>query len=187
MEMAYPAGARASSSRYLRVLCTNKPLPFLARWMARNPALGCHGIVCFYQHDGRKVFIQMMRLRWSSTPEPLPLQVAINGHFGQIFDPVRMGIDSNIDIQPGISQPLDVVVKFDGEADCYGWNNESYFSDPPWRNPGWRLPQGKYFVKVVVTSAGQRCERAFELLNGARPEDFKLEECLPDATPELTV
>jgi hypothetical protein len=32
-----------------------------------------------------------------------------------------------MDVYPGEEETLDVAVRFDDEADCYGWNNDAYF------------------------------------------------------------
>ena len=73
------------------------------------------------------------------------------------------------------SQLLDVAARFDDDAPCYGWNNETYFSTPPWRNPAWRLGPGRYLARVEVTSSGQKCVGIFRLINDVARSDFRLE------------
>jgi hypothetical protein len=43
----------------------------------------------------------------------------------------------------------------------------------------WRLVQGRYLVRVSVTSSGQRCQGTFRLINDVARTDFRLE-------PEIT-
>ena len=66
------------------------------------------------------------------------------------------------------------------EAECYGWSNESYFSNPVWRNPDWRLPSGRYLVKVTVISSGEKCTGVYRLVNDVPQSDFRLEEAMPE-------
>jgi hypothetical protein len=88
-------------------------------------------------------------------------------------------LTSRIDVPPGETQRLDVAARFDAEDECYGWNNESYFSDPIWRNPEWRLNAGRYLVKVTIISAGDKCIGLFRLINDVSRLDFRLEAILP--------
>jgi hypothetical protein len=153
-------------------------LPWIARWMSRSAAVQCHGFVTFHHLDGQNIFGRPMPLRWSGSPEPLPL-IFLGANPGRIIDPIRMSIDSRIDIHPGESGRVDTAVKFDNEPECYGWSNLNYFSAPPWRNPDWKIPVGRYLIRVVVESAGERCEGIFRLINDVGQQDFRLEPCLP--------
>ena len=85
-----------------------------------------------------------------------------------------------MDVYPGESQRLDVAAKFDNEAECYGWSNESYFSNPVWRNPDWTLPSGRYLVKGTVISSGEKCTGVYRLVNDVPQSDFRLEEAMPE-------
>ena len=68
---------------------------------------------------------------------------------------------------------LDVVVRFENEPDCYGWNNDSYLFN--WRNPNWKLAGKRYLIKVVVTSSGRKCKGVFRLINDVENlNDFRL-------------
>jgi hypothetical protein len=53
-----------------------------------------------------------------------------------------------------------------------GSNNDSYrFA---WRNPKWKLPQGRYRVEIIVRSAGQKISKTFLLYNDPARDDFRL-------------
>jgi hypothetical protein len=80
-----------------------------------------------------------------------------------------------MDVYPGEFEILDVAVRLDDEEDCYGWKNESYFCIPPWRNPNWKLPRGRYLVSVEIASSGQKCVGLFRLINDVPGTDFRLE------------
>ena len=116
-----------------------------------------------------------MTVRWVSSPKPVPNQIV--GLDGKVLflirDFTRSVADSRVDVYPGEEELLDVAVRFDGETDCYGWSNESYLYN--WRSPNWKLPRGRYLVKVVVTSSGQKCTDAFRLINDVENRtDFRL-------------
>ena len=83
-----------------------------------------------------------------------------------------------MDVYPGEAELFDVAVRFRNEDDCYGWNNESYIHN--WRAPDWRLPPGRYLIRVVITTAGQTCEGLFRLINDVPLGDFRLTAALPE-------
>jgi hypothetical protein len=167
----------ARNVRFLGLELVNKPLPRWGRWMSRDTALQCHGNITFHHLDGQNVFGRTMMSRWSGSPEPAPIHIAIGNQHVLISDPSRL--TSRIDVPPGEAQRLDVAARFDVEEECYGWNNESYFSDPVWRNPEWRLNAGRYLVRVTIISAGEKCVSLFRLINDVSRQDFRLENILP--------
>jgi hypothetical protein len=173
-------GQPANRMRSIRVRLVNKPLSSWVRWMYRNPALQCHGNITFHHLDGQNVFGRSMILRWPGAPEPNPLQIRIGDVEGLVFDPVRITNLQKMDIYPGESADIDIAARFDDEPECYGWSNESYFSDPPWRTDSWRLNPGRYLVKVNVLSSGETISGLFRLINDVRQQDFRLEEALPE-------
>jgi hypothetical protein len=85
-----------------------------------------------------------------------------------------------MDVYPGEQERLDIAARFDNESECYGWSNDSYFSDPVWRIPDWRLPPGRYLVNVTVVSSGEKATGLFRLVNDVPQSDFRLQEALPD-------
>lgn len=114
--------------------------------------------------------------RWAGTPEPTAIPIiGPSGVEFQIIDYARMTTDSRIDIQSGEGTALDVAVRFDDEIACYGWSNEAYFVRTPWRNPKWELDKGRYLVRAVVISAGQRYPFEARLINDVSRADFRLE------------
>lgn len=166
----------------LRVKLTNKSLPGWIRWMYRSPALQCHGNISFHHLNGKNVFGRSMILRWAAAPEPNPLEVVIGNQRGLVFDPVRITHLQKMDIYPNESADIDIAVKLDKEALCYGWSNESYFSNPPWRPANWRLNQGRYIVRVTILSSGETISKLFRLSNDVAQSGFRLEAALPSDT-----
>jgi hypothetical protein len=186
-KMDYRPGLPFKVARYLRVVLTNKPL---ARWMVRAPALQCRAVVTFHHRDdGQNVFGRAMEGRWSGSPEPVAAPILDKNGNQQFFmvDFARLNAQSRIDVYPGESTTLDIAVRADDDTDCYGWNNDAYFSNPPWRNPAWKLAPDRYLVKVVVTSSGQKCIGYFRLVNDvAQIDDFRLEAATADEIAKLS-
>ncbi len=178
-EAPYPPNRPARYGRWVGIDLVNDPLPGPFRWMSRGPALQCRGTIAFHYLDGQKFFKDDMSVRFSRSPQPVPMQIVIGELRGVVVDPMRLSADSRIDVYPGESTPLDVAVKFDNEDECYGWSNSNYHSDPPWRHPDWKLGQGRYLIAVTVYSSGQKCVGLFRLLNDSGPKEFRLESALP--------
>jgi hypothetical protein len=171
----YPLNSTARTGHYLHIDLVNEPLPGLFRWLARDAALQCRGTITFHNLDGGQFFAAPMPVRFARSPEPIPLQIRFSGGAGVLVDPQRMSLESRFDLYPGEATPFDVAVKFDSDDAAYGWTNQNYFSEPIWRNPDWKIPQGRYLVKVTMKSSNATCRGLFRLLNDAGPNDFRLE------------
>jgi hypothetical protein len=177
-----PAPDGKNMRRNLRLRLRNESLPFGARWMQRAAATQCRGEITFHHlNDGQDIFGRAMVVRWVNSPEPIANQIiGLDGKVQfHIRDFARAATESRIDVYPGEEELLDVAVRFDGEAECYGWNNDSYFYN--WRNPNWKLPRERYLVKVVITSSGKKCSGVFRLVNDVdNRTDFRLIPATPD-------
>lgn len=172
-----PEKRPANTARFLSVVVENKPLSRLVRWLSRNAALQCHAEITFYHLDGQDVFGRGMTARWSGPVEPVPT-LQISGDRNQIF---ISNLGSNIsttrkDIYPGEDASLDIAARFDQDDECFGWNDEAYFSNPMWRNPKWKLLPGRYLVKVELTSAGDKATNYYRLINDTDITSFRLEQ-----------
>ena len=142
------------------------------------PALQCRAAITFhYSEDEQNIFGRVMEGRWPSTPEPLPIVISPATPDAQplVLIPQSRGVD----VYPGESELLDIAMRADTDTECYGWNNEAYFSTPLWRNPRWRLDRGRYLVRVIVTSYGQKRIGWFRLENAAGRDSFRLEDYTP--------
>jgi hypothetical protein len=180
VDAPYPEDRPAKRGHALTVDLINDPLPPFFRWMSRSPALQCRGAISFHHLDGQRFFKDQMPIRFARSPQPVPMQIVLGELHGFLVDPMRLSADSRVDVYPGEFTPIDIAVKFDSEDECYGWSNLSYFSDPPWRHPDWKLPLGRYLIAVSVSSSGQKCTGLFRLLNHGGPKDFRLEPALTD-------
>jgi hypothetical protein len=162
--------------RFLFVKVENAPLLGWTRWMIRAPALQCGATITFHHLDGQNVFGRTMVGRWSASPEPVTLPVVgPQGQQFQIIDFARLTVESRMDIYPGQTQTLDIAARSDDDQECYGWNNDEYFCTPPWRNPNWRLPKGRYLVRVIIGSSGQEFTDCYRLINDLSRREFRLE------------
>ena len=168
----------AKKVRFLHLKLVNKALPGFAKWMTRQTAVECHGVISFHHLDGQNVFGRNMPIRWTGSPEPVPISVKVGNEHLMIFDPSRLTPVSRVDVPAGEAEAFDVAARFDNEEECYGWCNENYFSNPLWRNPDWKLAKDRYLIKVTITSAGQKVAKVFRLINDVAQQDFRLEPAL---------
>ncbi|HVM72289.1 MAG TPA: hypothetical protein VMT91_11060 [Anaerolineales bacterium] len=172
-------GHPAQHARFLGIIVENRSLSRVFRWLARNAALQSQGLISFFHLDGQPVFSSPMMGRWSGSPEPVP-PISIIGD-NLTINQITIAYDitstphTKMDIHPGRGEKLDIAARFDQDDVCYGWNNEAYFSTPQWRNSKWRLLQGRYLVRVEITSAGEKTTRLFRLCNDVVIDDFRLE------------
>jgi hypothetical protein len=175
----YPEKRPAKQSRVIKIEAINEMLPRWASWMTRSAALHCRGAITFHHMDGQNIFGRSMPIKWVRTTEALPMEIrAADGVTvsGYLIDPERIMAESQEDIAPGEAAELDVVVRYDDEEECYGWNMESYRY--AWRNPSWKLGPGRYLLRVEVFSGDQRCSAVFRLINDVPPDAFRLEPAM---------
>jgi hypothetical protein len=175
-EAEYQPPMPATHVRSLRVRLHNRKLPRWADWWTvREPALQCRARITFhFLEDENDRFGRTMAGRWTNTPQPTALFVKDSK--GQEFAIAPQMVDA-VTVYPGENELLDIAVRLDDEADCYGWDNESFFTD--WRNQKWQLGSGRHLVKVEITSSGPRCTGWFRLENPAGRGDFRLEPYSP--------
>ena len=166
----YPQDHPAKHARFLCLEVKNKPLTKLTRWMSRNTAVQCHGTISYHHLDGQNICKRSMMTRWSESPEPTGFPIIHEGKTFFYLDLSKM--TNKLDIPPGEIGRFDVAVRFDEESECYGWNNDSYFSQPIWRNPDWKLPPGRYLVKITIYSAGEKCVQVFRMIKRCSNKRF---------------
>ena len=158
----------AKNARFRRLIIENKEPPRIVKWLSRNTAVRCYGFITFYHLDGQDVFGRSMPIKWANLPG---VQLSPDGKLEMYtFDSVK-----HIDVHAGYTEILDVAARYDNDNECYGWCYESYFSNPPWRNPDWRLTTGRYLAKVEVICAGERCVGLYRLINDVPVNAFRLE------------
>jgi hypothetical protein len=146
--------------------------------MMRSPALQCRGEISFHHLDGQYLFDRLMPARWASTPEPVQTVGIQNGTPVAVLDQHKLLTPSRIDIATNEEESVDIAVRFDNDVDCYGWNNDSYRYG--WRNPAWQIPEGRYLIRVSITSGGQSWSDIFRLINDVPRTDFRLAPATSD-------
>lgn len=165
----------ANKARFLRVRLSNRGMPRLLKWLGRNAAMHSHGeIQVYHQNDGAVVFSSPMPIRWAGSDEPFSFQALPGGKVAQVFDPSKFNAAFYRDCHAGSEEPIDVVARFDNDADCYGWTNENYLGNKVWRNPDWKLPRGRYLVTITVHTAGEKVVDLFKLENSVGVQHFRL-------------
>lgn len=158
--------------RHLYVGVGNKAMPTYLTWLSRDAVIACGVEISFYYEDGRDVFGKSMTGRWSGSATPSPLLIELGGQRGSILDPLRWRLDSRIDIQPGSVETLDTVVRFDIDAECYGWSNENFWQGM--RHPTWKLTAARYLIKATVRGSGVTASEVFWLYNNSDLDTFRL-------------
>jgi len=171
----------AKTARFLSLAIKNEPLSWFVRWLSRNAALQCHAEITFYHLDGQNVFGRAMEARWSGLVEPIPtIQISGDRNVISISNVGANTSTTRKDIYPGEISSLDIAARFDNDESSFGWNDEAYFSDPPWRNPKWKLSPERFIVKVQLISAGDKITNYYRLINDTDITSFRLEQAQPD-------
>jgi hypothetical protein len=164
--------------RSLRVKAFHEPLPSWADWwLVRLAAQQCRGEIAFLRADGTEIFDRPMTGRWTRSPEPAVVYMPTKtGTVPVLVNPTAL--EPAVDIYPGETEILDVVARFDEDADCYGWNDETYFV-PDWRNPERKLGHSTFLIQITVTSSGRKCREYFRLCNDGPRSAFRLDKPTP--------
>ena len=116
--------------KFFRVLVENKPFLFPFSWIPRQTAENCRAKIEFSK-IGTEYSSFSMSGRWASTPE-IP-HVPNDAILKLLYpDPVTIPV--------GEKEYLDVITKYEKDAEAYGWNNEAYFHN--WRTPNYKLERG---------------------------------------------
>ncbi len=140
----------------------------------RRPAWACQATLEVLTDDGGARRIDPIPARWISQPEPI-ITIGVGGTVAQIPDVARMLAGRRIDIHNHEDQVLSIALKFEGEADCQLFTNESY-TFPRWQNPAWALPPGRHRLRVTVYYERGRAQRDFWLHNdGVTRDDLRVE------------
>lgn len=142
---------------FTQILFANDPLTPLQAVDATNVA----GHIDIYKKDGKHLFYMIGR--WSETKEE------VRG--AQPFEMEQITIPPN-----GRANPIDVVLKYRGDEEGYGHNNESRKIAPTdWRDNQKPLPAGNYSVRVRLR--GTNVDKVFwlNLVNKGKGKDIEFE------------
>lgn len=156
VDATYQSGHPKANQRwkFSRVWVRNRPMPKWLRWLVRQTAENCRGVISI---DGINNQVRIAyKGRWASTPE-IPSVLHAAG--------VKITHPDPVSIRAGEKEALDIIAKCGRDSEAYGWNNESYFHD--WRNPHYRLDAGQYRVKIRVdTQDGVSAAKELTLIVG---------------------
>jgi hypothetical protein len=148
------AGIRSSSPYHMwRIKVQHIKIPWYLSWLIKNreAALQCKADLTFYTSNDQALFT--MQGRWANSPEI------------SLISPVqqqeRIIYPETISVGYHSPQPLDCIVKFDGENVAFGWNNESYTANG--RSPRYQLTTGTY--RVTVRLSGQNFQQITKIFN----------------------
>lgn len=168
--------------RFLRASVKNQAsVPWLAWFIRGDAALNCQAKVSFFGKDETELF-QFLG-RWSNTPLPIVTTRRANPQGGytedNVYDSSRVPLGRTIDISPGAAQDLDIAVKFQGEAEAYGFTNENYISNNSPSTERWRsgryLPDKRHLIRVSLTCEGVSFGDTLTLFNETTElESFRL-------------
>jgi hypothetical protein len=116
-----------------------------------------------------------MPIRWTNSDQPISHHVD-EGRVRELFDAAKYNAAFRRDCFPGTKEAIDIAGRFDEDEECYGWSNDTYLPNKGWRNADWRLPKGRYLVRVTVYSAGEKVSSVFNLENSLSRQHFRLSE-----------
>jgi hypothetical protein len=171
----------ARHARYLGLDLINERPPRWAFWVSRLTAVECRGTITFHHlQDGQPVFERAMPIKWSGRGGAVrPIIIRGKEPWGWILTPGSYDPGAVTDINADGNARLDVAAKFDDDDECYGWTAENELSNPLWRNPSWRLREGRYLVRVQIRAANAVGDGVFRLVNDVPRNNFRLMETLP--------
>lgn len=155
LEVKYNDGGQIYNIRSYRFKVQNKKLPFVLNFIPREVAKNCNAKFEFINSKRESLFI--MRGRWVNSPE-VP-HMAEGSQFERTLFPDPIDILSGKDKE----EILDCLVRFNGETEAYGWNNEAYFNHG--KTPRYKLKPEEYRIKIhVVPQNGKPLKKEFGLI-----------------------
>lgn len=149
-------GAVMGTPWFARVQFANDPLSSLQAVEAHKVA----GHIEIYSQDKQHLYFKMIG-RWSETKE-----VAVGG---QPIETEQIDIPAN-----GRPYPMDIGLKYQEDAEFYGYNNESPRFAADWRDKQKQLAVGTYSIRVWLRGDNVDKDFWFNLVNKGRGEDVVL-------------
>lgn len=113
------------------------------------PAKGCRVKLKFKKINGKHLFT--LSGKWDWTPEPISYTIA-NNKIVSIPAPALIPPSEFVDINSNEEEAFCILMKYDGEDDCYAFNGFSYLVQDLKRT-GWKLGLGEYLVEIEFNSS----------------------------------
>ena len=157
---------RKIRSVHLRV--SHQGVAFFERFLLPAPALACVAKFRIIREDGSEVFPAPFEARWTGSQQPPEFRVADGGIYPSVFEMLKMR-----DVFPHTSELIDVCIKYEGDSECYVFNNSSYVKG--YRSNDLRIAQGVYIVEASVSSGDLTVSKKVKLRNDVPRADFRIE------------
>jgi hypothetical protein len=176
------------SSRFLHCRVINHPHDRLT-WIDRNPAYDTSVRLTFRMNGQNGQIIRgPVMTKWTIAPECItPILQIVNNELPQnpelvntieVFDSTKTIFAHNLTLpSDNMGQEFDVVVKNDGDNECYAVTGWSY-RFPGFRDPELTIPIGHFTVEIQVIASNSRSKvTRFRLRNtGHNLNDIELTE-----------
>jgi hypothetical protein len=135
-----------------------------ARWplKIRRPAWACEARITIVEPIDALGASPTIIARWTSQPEPV---TPTDG--GLALDPGKMILARRMDVFSHHAERVAVVLKYEGDSDYYLFSNESYLFEGG-KNPKWRLPEGRYRLRISVSHENGESVTDLRLENSGR-------------------
>ena len=166
-------GERAESDRadlkyvFLHLAAVNHPL---SGWTERKLSsvfrvqrrhATCEVRIDFLSKDEKQTYISLMSADWSRNPEPISyFYDSASGSMIPVPDIAKKGTRSVLDVHAtGREEPLGIVVKHEGQKECYAFNSDCYFgatTGKPWCLERYRLDSEEIVVAAYLITGGIR-------------------------------
>jgi hypothetical protein len=137
---------------FAHIVVQNPPIPRVFRFLTyRQPARRVRLRLQYFTQGGSHPKFGF-DARWSENLAPVR-RLRVDGVERVEFDDYRIHLGRHLDIASGEhSEPVAVALKQEGDADCYGFTNESYEGSVGRRRPEYRLAPGTYRIVATATS-----------------------------------
>ena len=132
---------------FYHVLIRNEPAPWM--FPGRKPAWDCKVNIEVVDDEGNRILTHdPVAARWASQPEPL-IPVLHDSQTVNLIDFSRLVMARKANVHAHEDQPVSIVLKYDGDPNCFLFSNESYYY-PGWANPEWKLGLGEHRLRLTV-------------------------------------
>ncbi len=134
---------------FYHVVVINKPKSRFVQ--IRKPAWSTSAMISIIDKQGNK-FIKDAQARWTSQPEP-HIPFLFQNQIINIIDPARIVHSNKVDVHSHTDQHLPIILKYEGEDECYVFNNESYRHNM-WKKPERVIQKGSYTIELRLNYEG---------------------------------
>ncbi len=157
---------------YHLIVRQKKPASFSFSWASRRPAWSCKATYEIYDSDRKSKIMEQVQCRWPNAPEPLIPWPDKNGNISFIPDFSRLYLGRKTDIFYNEDQALDLVLKREGEEECYIFTNECYLEGGfGYRGNQYKLEKGSYQILARIYYEAGSANAWFRLDNLGTKKD----------------